>query len=811
MSTPEIIGPAAGATTRSQENEDSKILCEPVPDEEDVSTEVPSLVPDEDELPPLRRRTSEFSRSMSKDFPAVTVHILPEKAQIFSLFECHEVYTMGRDMLNEQADRRDKKPSSTTTSGRSSSSSKGIRTTLQQLGNQLLSLSRSAMEHRSKLRNLSSPDQKTRDSASSSTALNSSTVPDGPGSGTTSSSTTATTASTSFQFLHYAHYFRAHFLSCSAVSHPCKTIITAFLILLYTVIAYIPFGVGKKFVTTMTPYTLPPMMGSLDARMCRVRAELLKNAHGTVLDFGAGSGVYMKYCFPKTEKNQFGQDGNKANFVHKYIALEPNLEIAAQLKRQSEKLIRECEELLGPQRAVSMPAKAVSSIPPAGKRLGVVADDISTGVAKVDTITSSSPPSELERAAEGEGAHLHEKNKFSIPPRKSSDPELFGGSFGSHFLPSRRTLLSETETPSSPTSSACSPKLPNATALRRTITESTTASSTDFSLPKLQKPRPSSFSVQTEDLFPTTHDVSDVEEEEPLLFRTDSVSSWNKVTSGRGGRSSPPAGAAPASPIQDQYGIQKSNNPMKLERTTSAVSSSSTTIRRRVSTTSSRATAPEDYALDDEMVAGGVDEKEDFYPRKEQHQLDLFENSNNDENVQNDKNYDPRAYNRSMFEENKNIKSNSNTFTTSLGTFPRRRMLKHIPEVEVVTEYLQEYAKRIPENSIDYILLGNALCMVDDVEKILQDLKRLLKPETGRIFFSEHVAALPRNSWRRKRQDWLNPWWARVSDGCNCNRDSLSSMASVFGKDFDLVSFEIDSCGTCPWNALFQVGLGRKK
>ncbi|CAD7971255.1 unnamed protein product [Amoebophrya sp. A25] len=132
------------------------------------------------------------------------------------------------------------------------------------------------------------------------------------------------------------------------------------------------------------------------------------------------------------------------------------------------------------------------------------------------------------------------------------------------------------------------------------------------------------------------------------------------------------------------------------------------------------------------------------------------------------------------------------------------------PVVEIVGEFLSEFRRQKGEDfSVDWIILGNVLCEVPDPQEIVRDLDALLRPG-GFVYFSEHVGYLPKNSWHRWRQDIIAPWWQRVSDGCNCNRDTLEIMNSA-APSWDIQSFEFDDCGAMPWTSLFQIGLARKR
>eukprot|EP00977_Amphora_coffeiformis_P007999 scaffold1803_cov92-Amphora_coffeaeformis.AAC.22 len=78
------------------------------------------------------------------------------------------------------------------------------------------------------------------------------------------------------------------------------------------------------------------------------------------------------------------------------------------------------------------------------------------------------------------------------------------------------------------------------------------------------------------------------------------------------------------------------------------------------------------------------------------------------------------------------------------------------------------------EYQFDWIILGNVLCEVDNVQETLIQLDRLLTPG-GKVYFSEHVAHTG-GTLRRRLQDWVNPMWKLYLGGCNCNRDSIEWM-----------------------------------
>jgi ubiquinone/menaquinone biosynthesis C-methylase UbiE len=77
----------------------------------------------------------------------------------------------------------------------------------------------------------------------------------------------------------------------------------------------------------------------------------------------------------------------------------------------------------------------------------------------------------------------------------------------------------------------------------------------------------------------------------------------------------------------------------------------------------------------------------------------------------------------------------------------------------------------LPGSSCDAALSTFTLCTVTDPDKVLAELRRVLRGE-GRFHFLEHGIA-PQASvakWQRR----LEPWQRRLADGCHLTRDALS-------------------------------------
>ncbi|XP_077184779.1 thiol S-methyltransferase TMT1A [Paroedura picta] len=79
-----------------------------------------------------------------------------------------------------------------------------------------------------------------------------------------------------------------------------------------------------------------------------------------------------------------------------------------------------------------------------------------------------------------------------------------------------------------------------------------------------------------------------------------------------------------------------------------------------------------------------------------------------------------------------------------------------------------EDLSQIPDASVDVVVCTLVLCSVKNVEAVLREICRVLKPG-GAFYFLEHVAA-ERSSWSFFWQQVYRPTWALVFDGCSLTR-----------------------------------------
>ncbi len=93
-----------------------------------------------------------------------------------------------------------------------------------------------------------------------------------------------------------------------------------------------------------------------------------------------------------------------------------------------------------------------------------------------------------------------------------------------------------------------------------------------------------------------------------------------------------------------------------------------------------------------------------------------------------------------------------------------------------------------PDETFDSVVSTLVLCMVKDVDAVVSETYRTLKPG-GIFYFYEHVKSI--NSSGRICQNMLNPVWKFMTTGCNLNRDialnvKLSGFRKVEIREFSL-------------------------
>ncbi|XP_036614823.1 methyltransferase-like protein 7A [Trichosurus vulpecula] len=81
---------------------------------------------------------------------------------------------------------------------------------------------------------------------------------------------------------------------------------------------------------------------------------------------------------------------------------------------------------------------------------------------------------------------------------------------------------------------------------------------------------------------------------------------------------------------------------------------------------------------------------------------------------------------------------------------------------------------QIADNSMDVVVCTLVLCSVEQQEKFIKEMYRVLRPG-GAFYFMEHVAAEP-SSWNFFWQQALKPTWQLMFDGCDLTRETWKAL-----------------------------------
>jgi len=93
-----------------------------------------------------------------------------------------------------------------------------------------------------------------------------------------------------------------------------------------------------------------------------------------------------------------------------------------------------------------------------------------------------------------------------------------------------------------------------------------------------------------------------------------------------------------------------------------------------------------------------------------------------------------------------------------------------------------------PDASFDAVVATLVLCTVDDLDRTLAEVRRVLVPG-GRLVVLEHVrAADPRLA---RRQDRIRPVHQVLARGCRCNRDTVGAIERSGFRVRELDRFEL--------------------
>ncbi|MCW2733995.1 MAG: Methylase involved in ubiquinone/menaquinone biosynthesis [Mycobacterium sp.] len=105
----------------------------------------------------------------------------------------------------------------------------------------------------------------------------------------------------------------------------------------------------------------------------------------------------------------------------------------------------------------------------------------------------------------------------------------------------------------------------------------------------------------------------------------------------------------------------------------------------------------------------------------------------------------------------------------------RRRLARRLQQCGRVARIVDAPAEclPLPDASVDTVVSTLVLCTVDDPERTLREIARVLRPD-GQLLFIEHVRAS--SPFLAACQDKLFQPWRRFAGGCRCNCPTVELM-----------------------------------
>jgi ubiquinone/menaquinone biosynthesis C-methylase UbiE len=120
----------------------------------------------------------------------------------------------------------------------------------------------------------------------------------------------------------------------------------------------------------------------------------------------------------------------------------------------------------------------------------------------------------------------------------------------------------------------------------------------------------------------------------------------------------------------------------------------------------------------------------------------------------------------------------------------QRRAKKHNIELTIVPDYGE--ALSFDDESFDTVVTTLVLCTVKDLDKVVSEARRVLRPG-GSFYFYEHVQS--HNERRQKWENFFNPFWKWATTGCNLNRDIEGAIRRGGFTEVDVDEFDLSFKG----------------
>ncbi len=119
-----------------------------------------------------------------------------------------------------------------------------------------------------------------------------------------------------------------------------------------------------------------------------------------------------------------------------------------------------------------------------------------------------------------------------------------------------------------------------------------------------------------------------------------------------------------------------------------------------------------------------------------------------------------------------------------------KRLNRRAKKLGRAVEVVPDVGEKLPfdDASFDCVVTTLVLCMVDDLERVVSEARRVIRPG-GSFLFYEHVVSS--NGAMRRWQRWMNPAWRFATTGCNLDRDIAGAIKAVGFRRVELTSFDL--------------------
>jgi ubiquinone/menaquinone biosynthesis C-methylase UbiE len=109
-----------------------------------------------------------------------------------------------------------------------------------------------------------------------------------------------------------------------------------------------------------------------------------------------------------------------------------------------------------------------------------------------------------------------------------------------------------------------------------------------------------------------------------------------------------------------------------------------------------------------------------------------------------------------------------------------KRLRARAAEIQTPSQVVEAGAEQLPfdDHSFDTVVATLVLCTVDDPNRVVAEVARLLKAD-GQLLLIEHVRDAE-GSRRARWQDRLQPPWTWIGAGCHPNRDTGTTLSASF-------------------------------